>query len=50
MKYLVTKGADVNFMAKTGLSVIEYAILPGYYELALFLFEKVKDKELRSAG
>ena len=44
LKYLVEKGADVDFMAKTGLSVIEYSILAGHYETSLFLFDRIKDR------
>ena len=44
VEYLVNKGADVNFLATTSISVIEYAILPGYYEIALYLYERIKDK------
>ena len=49
VRYLLQKGADVNIIAPIGLSTLEYAILPGFYEIALLLFERVKDKELRSA-
>ena len=44
IRYLLERGADVNIVSPSGLSAIEYAILPGYYEVALLLYERIKNK------
>lgn len=49
VKYLLERGADVNVVTPVGLSTLEYALLPGFYEISLLIYQRVKDKELRSA-
>ena len=48
VRYLLGQGADVNLNGPTNLATIDYAILPGHYEVALMLYERIKDKELKS--
>ena len=48
VRYLLGRGADVNMSGPNQLTTIDYAILPGFYEVALMLYERVKDKELRT--
>ena len=48
VRYLLGRGADVNLSGPNQLTTIDYAILPGFYEVALMLYERVKDKELRT--
>ena len=48
VRYLLEKGADVNLSAPSDLSTLDYAILPGFYEVALMIYERVKDRELRT--
>ena len=50
IKYLLERGADANLVSKNNLKAIQYAILPGFYEAGLLLWEKTDDKELKSAG
>lgn len=47
VRYLLERGADVNTVAPVGLSTLEYAILPGFYEISLLIYERVKEKQLR---
>lgn len=49
VRYLLERGADVNVVTPVGISTLEYALLPGFYEIALLIYERLKDKELRSA-
>jgi ankyrin repeat protein len=48
VEYLLRQGADPNVSTPAGLTILEHAILPGYYEVALMLYDQVKQKELRS--
>lgn len=48
VKYLLQNNADPDYLTGFGLKTIEFAILPGFYEIALLLYEKVKSKDLRS--
>ena len=47
VRYLLEKGVDVNLETPVGLTTLEYALLPGFYEISLLIYERVKDKELR---
>lgn len=47
VRYLLRFGANVDYVSGIGLTILEYAILPGYYEIALMIYLKCKDKELR---
>jgi ankyrin repeat protein len=49
VRYLVENNADVNFVAKNGLRAIEYAILPGFYEIATILFQRMSNQQKQSA-
>lgn len=44
VKYLVEQGANCSFVSIFGLTPIEFAILPGYYEIALLLYERSRNK------
>jgi len=41
---LLEKGANPDYKTNQDLLVIEYAILQGLYEVALMLYEKMKNK------
>ena len=46
MKKLVESGADIRYRNRDGLAALDYAILPGFKEIAIFLFKRMnKDKE-----
>ena len=47
VKLLLKKGADPNYVNKKNLSIIDYAILPGYYEIASLLYEEMKEKAIK---
>ena len=38
VRYLLERGADVNLTSSIDFSTIDYAILPGYYEVALMIY------------
>ena len=38
VRYLLERGADVNLTSSIDFSTIDYAILPGYYEVSLMLY------------
>lgn len=44
VKFLLSKGADPNYIDNIGLKTIEYAILQGLYEIAYILLPLLKDK------
>ena len=41
---LLSKGADPNYIDKSGFKTIQYAILQGLYEIAFTLYQMLKDK------
>ena len=47
VKLLIEKGADPNYKNDKQLSAIDYAILPGYYNIAAYLYTKIDDKTLK---
>lgn len=38
VRYLLEHGADYKFMTPHGLSTLEFALLPGYYEIATLIY------------
>lgn len=44
VRYLLTMGADTSKVSACGLLAIEYAILNGFYETALVIYERMKEK------
>lgn len=48
VKYLLNKGANPDYVDKAGFKAIDYAILPGYYEIAQIIYCESKDKEIKS--
>jgi ankyrin repeat protein len=44
VRYLLEHGGDFKFMTPYGLSALEFAILPGYYEIAMLIYERTKEK------
>lgn len=44
VRYLLGLGADYKFTTPYGLSTLEFAILPGYYEIALLIYERSNEK------
>ena len=49
VRYLLSRDADVDIVSGSGLLAVEYAILNGFYETALVLYEKMKNKDLKNA-
>ena len=47
VKLLIEKGANPNYKNDQELSIIDYAILPGYFNIAAFLYAKIDDKTLK---
>lgn len=48
VQFLLSKGADPNYIDKIGFKTIEHAILQGLYEIAYILYPLIKDKEFRT--
>ena len=48
VRYLLTMGADTSIVSSCGLLPVEYAILGGFYQTALIIYEKMKNKELKN--
>jgi ankyrin repeat protein len=48
VELLLSKGADPNYIDKTGFKTIEYAILQGLYEICYILYPLLKEKDLRT--
>jgi hypothetical protein len=42
---LLEKGANPEYRTNHDLMVIDYAIMQGLYEVALMLYEKMKDRQ-----
>lgn len=42
---LIDAGADVGFVSKTGLRVIEYGILPGFYEITQLIYKRLSREQ-----
>ena len=38
---LIDAGANVGFVSKTGLRIIEYGILGGFYEITQLIFKRL---------
>jgi len=38
VRYLLARGANVNVVTPVGISTIEFAILPGFYEIAQLIY------------
>lgn len=47
VRYLLKMGADTEAVSGSGLLPVEYAILSGFYDTALTIFERMKTKELK---
>lgn len=47
VRYLLTMGADPDKVSGCGLIPVDYAILSGFYEVALVIFERMKGKALK---
>jgi hypothetical protein len=47
VRYLLTMGADTAQVSGSGLLAVEYAILNGFYETALTIYERMKQKDLK---
>jgi hypothetical protein len=47
VKYLLVMGANPDTISLSGLIAVEYALLPGFYETALVIFQKMKLRELK---
>lgn len=45
VRYLLEKGANPEYRTNLDLLVIDYAILQGLYEVAIMLYEKMKDRQ-----
>ena len=43
VKLLIEKGADVKHRNKDGLSAIDFAILPGFKDIAVYLFSRLNN-------
>ncbi len=44
---LIEAGADVGHVSKIGLRVIEYAILPGFYDICQLIYKKLTLEQKR---
>uniref|UniRef100_A0A1J3JRM9 Uncharacterized protein n=1 Tax=Noccaea caerulescens TaxID=107243 RepID=A0A1J3JRM9_NOCCA len=47
VKELLDAGADIGHVSKVGLRVIEYAILPGFYDICQLLFKQLTLEQKR---
>lgn len=47
VNYLLIMGANTEVLSSNGFIAIEYAILSGFYETTLMIFQKMKSKELK---
>ena len=41
VEQLIEAGADIGHVSKIGLRVIEYAILPGFYDICQIVYKKL---------
>lgn len=48
VKYLLKSKADPEIVSGCGLKAVEYAILQGFYEVALLIYESMKEKDLKT--
>ena len=46
--YLVENGANPDVISPTGLTALDYAILQGNYDCALYLYKKVKVTKMKN--
>ena len=47
VRYLLTMNANTDFVSGCELKAVDYAILAGFYEVALPIYEHMKDRELK---
>lgn len=48
IKYLLKAKADPDIISASGLKAVEYAILQGFYDSALILYQAMKEKDLKT--
>lgn len=48
-EYLLKKEADTEKVSNSGFRAIDYAILMGFYEMALLIYQKMKNKEVKDS-
>ena len=47
VRYLLTMNANTDFVSGCELKAVDYAILAGFYEVALPIYEHMKHRELK---
>ena len=49
VNYLLKNGANPNFLSDCGLRIIDFAVLAGFYDIALKIYEYTENKMLKTA-
>lgn len=47
VRYLLTMNANPDEVSGSGLKPIDYAVLAGFYDIALVLYERMKNADLK---
>lgn len=49
VRYLLSMNASTDFISGCDLKAIDYPILAGFYDISLMIYERMKEKQLKTA-